>query len=133
MKKLAVLFFFVSGIASCKKSEPVSPTLSGSYLGIFTRAVGGSDSSSKVSIHFSGNTFTGTSDHDKFPAICQGTYRLTEDSISFQNMCFFTADFDWTLILSGSYQYRRQGDSLWFVRSWGDFIYEADFYILKKQ
>ncbi|MEJ0079810.1 MAG: hypothetical protein WDM78_02335 [Puia sp.] len=55
------------------------------------------------------------------------------DSIHFVNQCAFPANFDWTLIITGSYKLIKTGDSLYIRRIIGDFAYEEDVYSLRKQ
>jgi len=78
-------------------------TFPGEYTGTFER--NGIESS--ITLNLEEATFNGTSDSDNFPAICNGSY-LTDSSMStitFENTCFFTADFDWTLILKETWNY----------------------------
>jgi hypothetical protein len=56
-----------------------------------------------VTLVLENDTFRGMSSEDRYPAICQGTYSINESIITFHDECFWTADFDWTLILSGEW------------------------------
>lgn len=56
--------------------------------------------------------FSGQSEKTKFPAICEGNYSIINDSINFENTCFWTAEFDWTLILGGKWKYEVSKDHL---------------------
>jgi hypothetical protein len=91
--------------ASCKKTNPAFFIVDGTYNGTFQRQTSTGGSISNVSITFSENNYTGQSDVPRYPAICHGAYIVKRsDSITFQNACFWTADFDWSLILSGDYK-----------------------------
>ncbi len=48
--------------------------------------------------------FTGQSSLAKYPAICKGSYQYQQGRLSFSDSCSWTADFDWSLILNGTYQ-----------------------------
>ncbi len=86
-------------------------------------------------ITFSGDAFNGSSDSSNYPAICNGSFTTSgdPDSVHFVNSCVFPANFDWTLILTGSYKLIQTGDSIYIRRIIGDFAYEEDVYSLLKQ
>src|SRR5687767_11028036 len=81
--------------------------ISGSYGGTFQRS-GGDTSRVKLSFSSDGR-YDGESVLPRYPAICGGTYAINGSSITFNDTCNWTADFDWTLILDGSYNYSRAG------------------------
>ncbi|MFY0697980.1 MAG: hypothetical protein JXR11_09040 [Balneola sp.] len=60
---------------------------------------------SEVSLTLRDGKFEGTSSRAKFPAICRGSYEIDRNEIIFQNECPWTAEFDWSLILSGTFTY----------------------------
>ena len=106
-KLVLVLILFT--ILSCKKEVEVleevetieTITIYGNYTGTFFR----DGIYSNVELAFNDWEFTGTSETDNFPAICNGSYTLSDSVVSFQNKCSYTANFDWTLILSGNWNY----------------------------
>ena len=67
------------------------------------------NNTSKVELQLIDNEFfggaTGTEGFYKFPAICRGTYSIKNKEIKFTNTCAWTAEFDWTLILSGNWNF----------------------------
>jgi hypothetical protein len=65
---------------------------------------------------FSSNTWSGSGDHVKYPALCNGTYKIEGDTIVFENVCVWTAEFDASLILSGKYKLVRTENSIEFNR-----------------
>jgi len=78
----------------------------GIYNGTFQRQlVTGDGEIANVSISFSSNNWSGQSDKPKYPALCNGTYKLEKQKIIFTNDCPWTAEFDWSLILGGEYDY----------------------------
>ena len=131
--KTVVLLAIASLLAiSCDKHDVATPSiLSGNYAGTFQRERGiAKDPVANVSLTFNAANFSGTSDLTKYPAICNGRYSITADTIHFQNQCVWTADFDWSLILNGKYSFKTIGDSLEIKR-----VYPGqtrDIYKLKK-
>ena len=91
---LAILFY------SCEKTESASYSLGGTYMGMFSRT--GMDTT-QVSLFFDQNRFNGKSSRANYPAVCAGTFLLEDNTIQFRDTCAWTANFDWSLILSGSY------------------------------
>lgn len=82
----------------------------GTYTGTFQRT--GSPVST-VTITFSGSNWAGQSQTLQYPALCQGGYSTTiEGDISFDDVCFWTANFDWTLILTGEYDFIMDGRNI---------------------
>lgn len=103
--KLSVIFLVTFCFSSCKKSNSNFLILDGTYVGTFQRNTSIAGQISNVTITFSANNWTGQSQYVKYPALCHGTYSSKgSDSISFENACPWTAEFDWTLILSQDYK-----------------------------
>ena len=71
-----------------------------------------------ITLTFDGNRWSGTGDYPKYPALCRGTYSINGITITFQNECAWTAEFDWTLILSGEYKLTKTGSVLEFSRDY---------------
>jgi hypothetical protein len=90
---------------SCEKPVPFKKGIpDGTYLGTFNRQFVWADSDTAyVTLTITGTQWSGSSDIEKYPALCNGTYSVIGDSINFENVCECTADFDWSLILSGKY------------------------------
>jgi hypothetical protein len=118
--KTKIFFFFtlLIIIVSCNKSEEViySPNTNGNYTGIFER----NGISSNVQLNLVNGSFNGQSVIQKFPALCNGTYLISCNTIAFDNNCAWTADFDWTLILNGEWNYNMNGNILLLTKSNGD-------------
>jgi hypothetical protein len=104
----------------CKKVEIKNTEfLSGTYKGTFERElVWGGSEPANVTLVFTADSWTGTGDREKYPALCQGTYSIEGDTIIFENTCFWTAEFDWSLILSGKYVLKTRGSNLEFYRDY---------------
>lgn len=134
MMKRAIIFMTLAGLlVSCEyeqvnKTEKVKP---GVYKGQFIRTSPYAKfSPAQVTVEFTGDRFTGQSDVIKYPAICFGTYRVEGSEMNFKNECFFTADFDWTLILQGNYQYQVHENQLEITRVQNEV---TDRYVLVRQ
>lgn len=92
----------------------------GTFIGTFQRqsVFGGEGDIANITITFSSYSWTGESDKAKYPALCHGKYKLEDENIIFTNECMWTADFDWTLILSGEYSYSLDGNLLQMTRDY---------------
>ena len=132
MRKILGFAILVWWISSCNKNNEQLYFLSGTYAGTFHRS-GDTAAPSDIKINFYRDSFSGTSDRNFYPAICNGTYRVFGDSIAIQNDCAFPAFLLWIDILSGNFEYSTKGDSIYFTRNYGDFAYMPDVYALKKQ
>ena len=130
-----LLFAFISSIiflASCKKSASETEIPSGAYKGTFQRQTSTGGAVSNVALNFTGRGWGGESSVNKYPALCSGTYKKnSNETINFESSCMWTADFDWTLILSGQYNVALNGDSLNISKDFGNGT--KDIYRLKKQ
>ena|SRR6266700_3061535 len=110
---LSPLFCLIILTPACKKNKAEFPFTDGTYTGTFQRQSFAFGQISNVTLTFSGNTWTGQSQFSKYPALCHGTFKNnTSFSITFENDCAWTAEFDWSLILSGNYQFKTDGRTL---------------------
>jgi hypothetical protein len=114
-------------LACQKDNDPESVEFEGLYSGTFSRT--GMDTSN-VTIEFLNNTYNGRSDREKYPAICRGSYEADENSIVFRDSCTWTADFDWSLILNGTYSLSLQSDNN--IRIWKTNGTVTDEYLLRR-
>jgi hypothetical protein len=91
-------------LVSCQ-DDSIVLSQEGVYEGIFYQTTPQQrNKSSQVTLELSGGKFAGLSSEDKYPAICTGTYTTKSKLIEFSNECVFTADFDWSLVLDGTYE-----------------------------
>lgn len=100
----------------CNQDEENLQSLNGTYMGIFVR----NQQAAKVELSFDNGTYQGYSERYKFPALCRGTYTVSGSKITFANDCPWTAEFDWTLILSGEWDFKLTGNILILTSSGGD-------------
>ena len=127
MKKVLCILAVVSTLYACDKSESDSTTLNGTYIGIFNRT--GMDTA-QVTLVFNGNHFEGHSNKTNYPAVCHGS--LSQEDIhmvSFSDSCTWTANFDWSLILSGKYNISFMPGT---VRIWKTHGAVTDEYLLRQ-
>lgn len=114
-KKIFIIAFLITAFA-CNKNDNTDSTLEGKYVGIFER----NNTNSKVELNFTNGAFSGESETVKFPAICNGIYTISENSIEFENQCVWTAEFDWTLILRENWNYTLNNNILILTKTNGD-------------
>ncbi|WP_396198547.1 hypothetical protein [Flavobacterium sp.] len=118
----AKIFYFLilfNIIIGCSKSETeiaVPINTNGNYIGTFER----NGISSNVQLNLNNGTFNGQSTVEKYPALCNGTYLIVNNTITFEDQCVWTAEFDWTLILNGEWNYNMNGNILTMIKSNGD-------------
>ncbi len=103
MKKIVIAALTLSLFLACSKpaaENTLNSTLKGRYIGYFQRT--GMDSV-WVSLLFSENKFEGNSAIAQYPAICAGSFSIDGNKIIFTDSCAWTANFDWSLVLNGTY------------------------------
>ena len=129
--------FFVALIVSFSACDQESSGFSGTfdepttYEGVFIRSAPSIRTRPiDVTVTFNENTFSGTIGEDNYPAICEGTFVLSNNVIEFTNACYWTANFDWSLILSGEWSIEGDLEELTLTKKTGDF---TDWYFLKKK
>ena len=129
---LTIILCFSIFAVSCKKTLSNYLIPEGTYVGTFQRITSTGGEISKVTITFSANNWTGQSQFAKYPALCRGTYKVNSaDKITFENTCPWTAEFDWTLILSQDYKIKMVGSDIEISRDYN--VAYKDIYKLTKQ
>ena len=127
MKYSVLTILAIVTILSCEDADKVSvASLNGTYEGIFFRtSPGAAYETSDVTLSFEGNAFEGSSNIAKYPAICHGTFTLTGNEIDFNNLCVWTAEFDWSYILYGKFTITSEGDEIIMTRNYGNGIVDT--------
>lgn len=94
-----------------KTSEP---DLTGTYSGTFTvEYQNGEVLSNPVTVSFmEDNTYQSSGNANYIPAGGSGTYEVDDSQIIFKDTNYWTANFDWNLILDGEYDYSLTGNQL---------------------
>ena len=132
MKRIFLLLVILLTLAACEKEQNSALLADGIYKGTFIRSSPNVRyAPSKVTLTLANNTFTGSSDTNNYPAICTGTFTVVGNMINTTNSCFFTADFDWTFIFNGEFDYEVEGNKLTLSKSFPGSVYDR--YILEKQ
>ncbi|WP_159023591.1 hypothetical protein [Formosa sp. L2A11] len=91
----------------------------GNYTGEFTVTYNDSITySNPVTVQFNtDNTYISSGNENNFPAGGSGSFNSNVTTLEFFDENFWTANFDWDLILNESYDYTKTGDSLVFSAS----------------
>ncbi|MEL6535971.1 MAG: hypothetical protein AAFQ98_11190 [Bacteroidota bacterium] len=111
----AITFLLVA--TACNESNLNNLSVpDGEYSGVFER----NGTRVNVELSFDNGVYSGASETEKFPAICDGEYSVANQQIQFSNECIWTTEFDWTLILDGSWEYTLEGNSLVMTKENGD-------------
>lgn len=134
--KVYLLFTFLFAcfiIASCKNDKVTPQQLQGTYKGSFkslntaslndrSGLLGGS-----AEVVIGSNTYMGGSS-----AVQQsrGSYLITGSNITFTDSLAHTANFNWSLLLSGTFKQSTKGDSVVWTKTLGTYNF---IYTLKKQ
>jgi len=117
MRPLLIILLITLITVSCSKNQD-NQSPQGTYTGTFQRITGGMGDTVHVSVSLVGNVFSGMGGRDYYPSICSGTFSLNGEQADFKNSCFFTANFDWSLILNGKYTFNSKDDSLVITRDY---------------
>lgn len=132
MRLVSCLLLLITVLATSCKKEATLTIPDGTYTGTFKRVGPASTLISNVTLTITGNKWEGESQYPNYPALCRGTFKIAgADQIIFENNCFWTANFDWTLILSKAYQIKREGNTLEIWREYD--TQNLDSYVLTKQ
>lgn len=116
-------------VLSCSSKNSSNSVIDGDYEGSFNReSPNAFNPSSEVSLTFDNGSFEGVSSMNDYPAICNGTYEINKSEITFENECVFTADFDWTFILDGTFEFQFIENELRIRKEYGSQTYDT--YIL---
>jgi len=117
---ILILISFLFAFTGCDEDhcpkEEEGPVTNGKFVGTFERE----GVTSNVTLTLVDGKFEGTTGTEKFPALCNGTYVMAGDKITFTNNCAWTADFDWSLILNGEWNYTFSGETFTFNHTNGD-------------
>ena len=120
MRKWLLAFLLLAALSACDK-ERFEKQIEGNYTGSFQRtAPTGPYPVQQVSLHLNDNSFSGQSSNARQPALCHGRWEAGSSVIDFHNSCVWTADFDWTLILTGTFRYELNGTRLKMWKKTGD-------------
>lgn len=115
MRSIILSTFLITVFISCEYNDITKNTefpLS-TYKGQFVRSNPYAKyAPSNVTLTFTADRFSGESDMIKYPAICNGTYKIIGQEIEFANDCAWTAEFDWSYILKGKFKLKVDSTQL---------------------
>ena len=115
--KILILIGILITTFACNNDDDNSQQyINGEYIGMFER----NGNTSNVELTFNDGTFTGESEMEKFPALCNGTYLISGNNITFVNDCPWTAEFDWSLILNAEWNFNLSNNVLIMTKENGD-------------
>ncbi len=119
-KQLPLLITFVIMLSSCSDKLSLS-SMEGKYTGFFYHTPPGETKTVKgetqINLDLTGTEFSAGKGPDKIPAGGSGKFSvLNSKEVEFTDKNYWTADFDWNLILNGRYRYENVNDSLILTR-----------------
>lgn len=118
--KAAVLFLCLILLTGCKKDEnPVEDNNNishvfeaGTYNGKFSITSNGIEESGNVTFIFTDSTYSCVPKTPLLPPLGSGIYEKTDKTIRLRDTAVHPANFDWSLILNGFFDYTFNGTSL---------------------
>lgn len=115
-----LITFAVLILSSCSDKLNLS-ALEGKYTGFFYHIPPGETKTTKgqseIDVDLIGTDFSAGKAPDRLPAGGSGKFSiLNSKEVEFTDKNFWTADFDWNLILNGRYRYENVNDSLILTR-----------------
>lgn len=111
----AALLIFASSCSKIAKPEDLEGTWKGTFS--VTDTSGYTLTVEPIKVIFKGTTFTSDKGPNLIPAGGSGLYQISDNKLIFLDQNVWTANFDWTYILNGTYQYIFKPKSLYFSRT----------------
>jgi len=110
--KIGVIGYFLLFL-SCNRNDEISkPIEEGTYSGTFTVIYSSGKRTGTTTLSLENGKYICTGNSDRIPAGGSGDYSIKDNKITFNDVNFWTAEFDWNLILKGEYNYRFNGKEL---------------------
>jgi len=106
LKTLSIVLVF----AACNKDKLIIE--SGSYSGTFKVNYNDTSMTGFTTLILNNSGYVCTGNPNRIPAGGSGTYTISNGKINFSDENIWTADFDWNLILNGTYDYTFDGSNL---------------------
>jgi hypothetical protein len=126
-----IAFILFAGVTSCKKSHSSEvEELSGTYKGTFEHTPY-ARRRAQVTLSFSGNKYTGSSDQADYADICNGTYFMEGSKITFTDQCVRTANVSSAIILNGEFKLEVNGNNIQMTKGYDN--WSQDIFVLEKQ
>lgn len=115
MKTIACLFLVLCVSLSCNRA--VLPN--GTYSGRFVVENGLTSQEGLFQLEIMDKTYRCSGNSNRIPAGGSGTFSIAQNEVIFEDENMWTADFDWHLILNGTYNLSQKGDTLSIVKTQG--------------
>lgn len=106
-----VIFTLITLLSSCQKDD-LKTIMDGTYKGIFTVTYSSGTQRGEATLELKDGKFSCSGNSNRIPAGGAGTFVSDNKKITFNDENFWTADFDWNLILNGEYDYTFDGKKL---------------------
>ena len=117
MHKTGIILILLAVMTGCLNEEEDIQLSETEFNGTFMRVSPGiSGEESPVRLTLQSGTYSGMADSLYYPAICQGNYSIEGNRITFTNDCGWTANFDWSYILQGTYIIEENRDETVFIQ-----------------
>lgn len=97
-------------MSGCKKDD--LNIYDGTYKGTFTVTYSSGTQTGQTILEFRNGKFSCSGNSGRIPAGGSGTFSWDSNKITFNDENYWTADFDWNLILNGTYNYTFDGKNL---------------------
>ena len=111
--RLLLILALCLGFWSCSDLSTGPTSIDGTYRGTFTVTHGsGLVESGVVTISFVGGQYTCSPEQKYLPPSGSGLYVIVADTIRLTDTAAHTAEFDWTLILNGSFSFQLNGSDV---------------------
>jgi hypothetical protein len=108
-----ILFLFVILFWGCEESDTNVNFENGNYSGTFIITESdGQPQSGNVIFNFSNNSYSVVPEKLYLPPVGGGTFSINGNTIVLVDTAIHTAEFDWTLILNGSFELSYNGNIL---------------------
>lgn len=111
-KYLLLAVLFLPFLMGCSKQNSDNVPTDGKFKGTFTVNYQNARKSGETTLVLDNGRYSCSGNPDRIPAGGSGTYSIDNGKITFVEENFWTADFDWNLILEGLYDYQFDGRNL---------------------
>ncbi|MBE0650672.1 MAG: hypothetical protein IH595_07500 [Bacteroidales bacterium] len=110
LKLILVTLTMVTLLLGCKKDN--LKIENGTYTGTFTVTYSSGTETGSTTLELKNGKYTCTGNPGRIPAGGSGSYSFDSSKITFNDVNYWTGDFDWNLILNGQYNYTFDGKNL---------------------
>jgi hypothetical protein len=108
---LTLTIFSIAFLSGCDKDD--LDVKEGTYKGTFTVTYrSGTPQTGQTTLELKDGKYSCSGNSNRIPAGGSGTYSFDNGKITFSDENFWTAEFDWNLILNGQYDYTFNGKKL---------------------